>query len=54
MVCIFFGPTPVSEGDEPRAASRINVIGRIEAEPDDLRCVPDGAGISIRSALFHE
>lgn len=27
--CIFFGPTPVSRGNEPRAYSNVNPIGRI-------------------------
>jgi len=26
--CIFFGPTPVSHGDECRPASPVNVVGR--------------------------
>ena len=28
--CIFFGKTPASEGDEPRAASKVNVFGKVE------------------------
>lgn len=28
-LCIFFGPTPVSTGNEPRAASAVNPIGKI-------------------------
>ena len=28
--CIFFGPTPASRGDEIRAASAVNVIGKIK------------------------
>jgi uncharacterized protein len=27
--CIFFGPTPVSRADEPRAYANVNPIGRI-------------------------
>src|SRR5215813_9994346 len=27
--CIFFGPTPVSQGDECRPASPVNVFGRV-------------------------
>lgn len=29
-VCLFFGPTPVSSGDEIRPASPVNVIGKME------------------------
>jgi hypothetical protein len=32
--CIFFGPTPASPGDEPRAASPVNRIGKVS---DDVR-----------------
>ena len=28
-LCIFFGPTPASTGDKPRAASPVTVIGNI-------------------------
>src|SRR5437870_5817918 len=28
--CIFFGPTPMSQGDEIRPASAVNVVGRID------------------------
>ena len=28
-VCIFFGPTPASRGEEPRAISNVNPIGSI-------------------------
>lgn len=31
-LCIFFGPTPASTGDEPRAASAVTVIGRIVSD----------------------
>lgn len=30
-VCIFFGPTPLSQGEEPVAAGPVNRIGRVEA-----------------------
>lgn len=48
--CIFFGPTPASEGDEPRAASRVNIVGRIQGGLDGLCDVPEGAKISVRPA----
>ena len=28
-LCIFWGPTPVSEGGECRAASKVNLVGRV-------------------------
>jgi hypothetical protein len=45
--CIFFGPTPVSTGTEPRAYSPVNVFGRIEGDTAVLRSVPDGAPIRV-------
>ena len=46
--CIFFGRTPASEGDEIRAASAVNIVGRIEGKLEELWNVPDGAKISLR------
>ncbi len=46
--CIFFGPTPASEGDEIRAASAVNIIGRVEGSLEGLRHVRDGEKLSIR------
>ena len=37
--CIFFGPTPVSRGNEVRPASAVNVIGRVSG--DARRRTPD-------------
>ena len=45
--CIFFGPTPASSGDEIRAASAVNIIGKIEGGLSALWDVPDGAPVSI-------
>jgi hypothetical protein len=46
--CIFFGRTPASQGDEPRAASPVNVFGRIEGHLADLWSIADGATIVVR------
>lgn len=45
--CIFFGPTPVSTGDEPRAASPVNVIGRVLDDAEQFRDVEYGTEILI-------
>lgn len=45
--CIFFGPTPASEGDAPRAASAVNPLGRIEGDPRIFKGVPDGAKVKL-------
>jgi len=46
-MCIFFGMTPVSKGDEIRPVSPVNVIGRIEGDPKVLRQVKQGDKITI-------
>lgn len=48
--CIFFGPTPASEGDEIRAASAVNVIGKVKGDLSELPNVPDGADVLIEPA----
>ena len=48
--CIFFGPTPASRGDEIRAASAVNIIGKINSNIDDLWDIEDGAEVLIEQA----
>jgi hypothetical protein len=45
--CIFFGPTPASNGDEIRAASNVNIIGKIRCDCSILYEVTDRSPISI-------
>lgn len=45
--CIFFGPTPASTGDEPRAASPVNVLGRVLGDSTAFRRVPPGATVTL-------
>ena len=47
--CIFFGPTPASSGDKPRAASAVNILGRIDGDVSALWDVPDGAEIVVET-----
>jgi hypothetical protein len=47
--CIFFGPTPVSQGDEIRPASPVNVFGKVLGDATVLREVASGARIVITS-----
>ena len=48
--CIFFGPTPVSTGDQPRAYSPVNVFGRILGDPQLFKSVSGGSTITITAA----
>ena len=46
-LCIFFGPTPASHGDEPRAASAVTVVGKVVGDLLPLSQVQSGTGIVI-------
>jgi hypothetical protein len=48
--CIFWGPTPASSGDEIRAASNVNIIGKVKGDCSILYDVPDGEQISVEPA----
>ena len=45
--CIFFGPTPVSTRDRPRAYSPVNPLGNIIGDVTSLRSVQDGNKVTI-------
>jgi hypothetical protein len=48
--CIFFGPTPASRGDEIRAASAVNIIGKVLSDPKVFLKVKDGAKVTLERA----
>ncbi len=48
--CIFFGPTPVSTGQEIRPASPVNIFGRLTGDPTVFKRVPDGQKVTIERA----
>jgi len=48
--CVFFGPTPVSTGEQPRAYSPVNVFGRVLDDPKQFKTVSNGASIKITPA----
>jgi len=45
--CIFFGPTPMSRGDEIVPASAVEVVGRVEGDLSALKGVKDGDTVVI-------
>ena len=49
-LCIFFGPTPASRGDEIRPASPVAVIGRITGNAAQLRQVSAGTTVTVTQA----
>ena len=48
--CIFFGPTPVSTDEQPRAYSPVNILGRVGGDASSLRVVRDGEKVCISRA----
>ena len=45
-LCLFWGPTPASEGAEPRAASPVNVVARM-TDVSALTAVDGGAHVRV-------
>ena len=48
-VCLFWGPTPASVGEEPRAASPVNVVAMLSG-PGRLDSVDGDAAVRIEAA----
>jgi hypothetical protein len=48
--CIFFGKTPASRGDEIRAASAVNPLGKIEGDATVFKKVAGGTTVVIDKA----
>jgi len=46
-VAVFFGRTPVSKDDKPRAYSPCNVIGRVHGDASALRRVDEGSSVEV-------
>jgi hypothetical protein len=46
-LCIFFGPTPVSRGDEIRPASPVNIVGKIRGDLRALKEVAEGTIVRL-------
>ena len=48
--CIFFGPTPASQGDEIRAASAVNIIGKVVGDATLFKGVASGTRVKLERA----
>jgi hypothetical protein len=46
--CIFFGRTPVSKNDKPRAYSPVNIFGHVKGDISDLKNIKSGMEINVR------
>ena len=47
--CLFFDPTPTSQGDEIRPASEVTVIGKIIGDSGVLKGVSSGSSVLIEA-----
>lgn len=48
--CIFFGHTPASTDDRPRAASPVNIVGQVLGDATAFRAVQSGARVRLARA----
>lgn len=50
-LAIPFGPTPISKGNECRLAARVNILGKLDGNPESLKVI--SAGDQIRVELIN-
>jgi hypothetical protein len=48
--CIFFGPTPVSTDERPKAYSPVNILGRVVEDATQFKGVPNNALVRVEQA----
>lgn len=46
-LAIPFGPTPISEGDECRLVTKVNLLGRMETNPAQFKSIHEGDPIRV-------
>jgi len=46
-VAIPFGPTPISQGNECRLVTKVNLLGKLDGDPRVLKSVRDGDEIRV-------
>ena len=49
-LCIFFGRTPASRSEKPRAASPVNVFGKVKGDVTGFRNVRDGDMVTLEKS----
>jgi uncharacterized protein len=49
-LCIFFGPTPASTDEKPKAASPVTVVGRISERWDNVERIESGEILRVEGA----
>ena len=46
-LAIPFGPTPISQGNECRLVTKVNLLGKLEGNPQVLKSIRDGDKIRV-------
>jgi len=49
-LCLFFGPTPASDGAEPRAASPVNPVGKVTGDLGFLAKLGSSVKVEVTAA----
>jgi hypothetical protein len=49
-LCIFFGPTPISKGDDAEAISDVSPVGTLVGEPRAFEVVGDRMKVTVKRA----
>ena len=50
--CIFWGPTPMSQGKEIRPASKVNLLGSIDSQLSKIKNISAGTKILLSKCLL--
>ena len=48
--CIFFGRTPASTDERPRAASPVNILGKVQGDATAFKAVSSGTKVTLAKA----
>ena len=48
-LAIPFGPTPISQGNECRLVTKVNLLGKLEGNPRALKSIRDGDKIRVEA-----
>jgi hypothetical protein len=48
--CIFFGRTPASTDERPRAASAVNILGKVQGDATAFKAVRSGTQVRLERA----
>ena len=49
--CIFFGRTPLSQGEEIRPAGPVNIVGKVLGDPKEFKKVRSGSPVTIEAEV---